>query len=84
MINSQDHYVAWCSLITELDEAGEHLQSLIDSLVRDGRMDDDDFAVQLGHVYAHLNRVWHSRNREEVDNEQLPPSSFPTDLEPVG
>lgn len=87
MINARDHYVAWAMLVTELDEAREHLQDLIDTLARDGRCDDeDDFSARLGHVYAHLNRAWHSRDlTSELTQEQHAAfAQFPKDLEPVG
>jgi hypothetical protein len=49
-------------------------------------MDDATFAVHLGHVYAHLNRVWHSRNSAAEISDDLRDkySQFPIDLKPVG
>jgi hypothetical protein len=86
MINQKEHFVAWALLITELDDAKEHLESLTKKMVQDGVIDDTEFAVDLGHVYAHLNRVWHSRSQEsEITEEQWPIfSQFPKDLKPVG
>jgi hypothetical protein len=60
MINNKDNPVAWALLVTELDEAREHLESLTNEMVKAGTIEDTEFAVQLGHIYAHLNRVWHS------------------------
>jgi len=48
--------------------------------------DEAHFAVDLGHVYAHLNRAWHARNQpSEMTSEQRDAfSEFPRDLKPVG
>ena len=86
MINEKEHYAAWALLLMELDEAHEHLESLIKKMHQDGAIQDTEFAVELGHVYAHLNRVWHSRSQEsEITEKQWPKfSQFPKDLDPVG
>jgi hypothetical protein len=86
MINARDNDVAWAMFITELDEAREHLTDLIDGLVKAGEGNDVDLSIHLGHVYAHLNRAWHSRNQDhEISEEQWPRfSQFPKDVEPVG
>jgi hypothetical protein len=86
MINEKEHYVAWALLLMELDEAQEHLESLIKKMHQGGTIEDAEFAAELGHVYAHLNRVWHSRSQEsEITEEQWPVfSQFPKDLNPVG
>ena len=86
MINAKEHYVAWAGLITELDEAREHLEKLTNDINSQGLIDESEFAVYLGHVFAHLNRAWHSRNQaSEITEEQwVPFSQFPTDLQPVG
>ena len=86
MINREENYVMWALLMMDLDEAREHLEKLANQMNQAGAIDDKEFAVQLGHVYAHLNRVWHSRNQpEEITDEQWPVySQFPKDLEPVG
>lgn len=86
MISASQDDVAWTSLVSELDEAKEHLEKLVDEMVKQGRMDDDEFAVQMGHVYAHLNRAWHSRNQTgEITQEPWDTySDFPKDLRTVG
>lgn len=86
MITAQQDYVAWAGLVTELSEAQEHLAALIESMVKEGCVEDADFAVQLGHVFAHLNRAWNRRNQtEEVSEAQWERySDFPKDLKPVG
>jgi hypothetical protein len=86
MINANENYVAWTLLIDQLDEAREHLEKLTNELHSAGRMDESELAVHLGHVYAHLNRAWHARDRPEgiKDDEWSHASQFPRDLEPVG
>ncbi|MCC6695915.1 MAG: hypothetical protein IT365_09840 [Candidatus Hydrogenedentes bacterium] len=86
MISQDDNPVAWALLLYELDEAREHLGKLIDELSRAGSIEDSTFAVDLGHIYAHLNRVWHARDQShEMSEEQRHKfSQFPTDLDPVG
>ena len=86
MINNKDNPVAWALLVTELDEAREHLESLTNEMVKAGTIEDTEFAVQLGHIYAHLNRVWHSRSKpDEIEEKQWTIySQFPKDLNPVG
>ncbi len=86
MINYTDHPVALALLLTELEEAKEHLEKLIQDMGNRGRMDDAEFAVYLGHVYAHLNRVWHARDlaTEIPDDQRDMYSRFPSDLTPVG
>jgi len=86
MINSTDSYVAWALLVDELDEAREHLQGLIDRMATSGAIDEEEFGVDLGHVYAHLNRAWHARGQDgEISAEQwIQFSTFPKDLDPVG
>jgi len=54
MISNADHPVEWAMLVTELDDAREHLESLIDEMAASGAIDEIDYAVQLGHVCAHL------------------------------
>lgn len=86
MINQNDHPVAWALLLYELDEAREHLSQLIDEMSRAGSIEDSTIAADLGHIYAHLNRIWHARNQDhEISEEQRHTfSQFPTDLDPVG
>ncbi len=86
MINSSENPVSFALLLTELDEARAHLEELICKMNESGAVDDPELAVCLGHIYAHLNRAWHSRNLDgEKSEEQWPVlSRFPKDLDPVG
>lgn len=86
MINNNENPVAWAMLLIELDEAREHLEALVAEMKQAGTMEDSEFAVYLGHVYAHLNRVWHKRNQDVDTTEEqwLVFSQFPKDIDPVG
>jgi hypothetical protein len=88
MLNYRDHPVAWAMLMYELDDASEHLESLINQMQVAGAIDEEDFAVQLGHVFAHLNRAWNGRDDEtladQTQEEHELRSRFPPDLHPGG
>jgi hypothetical protein len=88
MLSHDEHPVAWAMLMYELADAYEHLGDLLAQMKATGRIDEPDFAVQLGHVFAHLSRAWHSRNETRLDEQTAEQhtarSQFPTDLSPVG
>lgn len=87
MINSKDNPVAWALLVQGIADTQGHLASLAEQMSRDGVIEDEDFVVQVGHVYAHLNRAWNARNHtgEEMTDEQWDAfGKFPRDIEPVG
>ena len=75
-------------LMYELSDAHEHLGELIAQMNAEGGIDEPDFAVYLGHVYAHLNRAWHGRNDPNLDQlsdeKFIERNQFPTDLKPIG
>lgn len=86
MINGSDHPVAWGLLLYEIDDVRAHLESLANKMSEAGRIDEEDFAVNIRRAYAHLNRIWHSRNdgREAIPDEDLDRySQLPADLDPV-
>jgi hypothetical protein len=85
-MNRDAQPVEWASFLDELDDAREHLAELVQSLQDAGSFDEAELRVNLGHVYAHLNRAWHSRAHSGEITEALWPkfSRFPNDLEPVG
>ena len=77
-------------LMYELSDASEHLSDLIAHL-SGGKspIDEEDLAVQIGHIYAHLNRAWNGRNdphgmTNPTDEQRAVLTSFPIDLEPCG
>ena len=86
MINSKDNQVEWASLMYELEDAREHLESLVNQMPEKGIIDEVDYSVDLGHVFAHLNRAWNTRHlKQQIPKEQWAEySGFPNDLEPVG
>ena len=87
MINAKDNPVVWALLVQAIIDAQEHLDELAKQMAADGRIDDEDFAVQIGHSYAHINRAWNGRNEpsEDVTGPQWEAfSKFPTDIEPLG
>jgi hypothetical protein len=50
---------------------------------------EEDFGVQIGHIFAHLNRAWNGRNdpqgmKNPTDEQRSVLTSFPIDLEPCG
>ncbi len=85
MINSKDNPLEWGQLMSELEDAHEHLGDLIKEMQGDGKIDVESYAVDIAHVYAHLNRAWNSREFEgELSEEQWEKCrSFPNDLEPI-
>jgi hypothetical protein len=88
MLSQEDHPVAWAMLLYELADAHEHLGALIAPMQAAGGADEAEFAVHLGHVYAHLNRAWHGRCDPNLDavpgDQQAVRSQYPTDLPPDG
>ena len=85
MINVRDHPVGWGQLMDNLEDAHEHLGKLITEMQADPKYGDPEFAVDLGHVVAHLNRAWFCRNYSEnlTDAEWEVARGFPKDLEPI-
>jgi len=85
MINRSDNPVEWTLLVDELTEASEHLTSAISQITTDPAYDESALAVHLGHVMAHLNRAWASRNisRELTDSEWEQFREYQPDLRPI-
>lgn len=85
MINSKENPVAWAQLLSELEAAHEHLGSLVSEMARDGQIDVESYAVDIAHIYAHLNRAWNTRNitGRVTEYQWEEGRSFPPDLEPL-
>ncbi len=85
MINRKNNPVGWALLLDELTDAHEHLGDLLKEISRDPDYSEGNLRIDLGHVYAHLNRAWFRR----AVPEDFPMSKwdtatrFPGDLEPV-
>lgn len=86
MINGKDNPVEWAMMAYELEDAIEHLKEISNLFEPEGEVDEVEFSVYLGHVYAHLNRIWNSRNHVgEVDQTLHDKFNlFPADIEPCG
>ena len=85
MINNKENPIAWAQLMFELRDAHEHLGQLISDMDRDERIDIESYTIDLGHIYAHLNRAWNTREiKDEVSEAQWELGrAYPTDLEPI-
>ena len=59
---------------------------MLNEMVDSNEFDETEFSIQLGHVCAHLNRAWNTRNldRQITEEEWEAYSKFRTDLKPVG
>lgn len=69
----------------ELDDAQEHLTALISEMNVADDFHEIDLRIKLGHVFSHLNRAWHRRDKAKGLNEEewLEAARFPSDLDPV-
>ena len=85
MIDLKSNPSEWATFLYELEDAKEHLKSLIADLNAKGEIDESDFKIELSHIYSHLNRSWHIRDRKTDfnSNESKPLSLFPKDINPM-
>lgn len=85
MINRSDNPLGWMMLITELEDAHEHLGKLIQEISTQSEYSEPELRIDLGHVYAHLNRAWQRRLVAEdfSDAEWVAAAIFPSDIKPV-
>lgn len=85
MINQKDHPLAWCMLMDDLEDAHEHLGNLIKDITAGPDYGEPELRIDLGHVYAHLNRAWRRRTMTEDfdDGEWETAGAFPEDLDPI-
>lgn len=84
MIDKKLQPVEWSEFMYELEDALEHLGNLIKDVEQVSDYDDSALRVDLGHVYAHLNRAWRRSAGALADNDREWASQFPDDLLPVG
>ncbi len=86
MINLQNNPKEWATLMYELEDAKEHLEDLINTMNSQENIDEVNYEINLGHIFAHLNRAWNSRNTigEYTDKTRSIISAFPKDIEPCG
>lgn len=78
--------VGWDLMLHQLQDAAEHLSTLIQRMGDSGLIDEEDFGIDLGHIYGHLNRAWNGRGfKEGIDEASWAScSEFPSDLGHVG
>ena len=53
------------SILSNLLEAKEELNELIEEVGKDTDIDFDGYYVQMQHIYHHLNTAWNSRKESE-------------------
>jgi hypothetical protein len=85
MITKDNSPIGWAMLMYELEDAKEHLASLIEKINSTPDYDEANLRIDLGHIYSHLNRAWHRRVIEEdlTDDEWVAAGQFPDDLSPI-
>lgn len=84
MIDKKLQPVEWAAFMCELEDAQEHLGNLIKDVEKDLGYGEPELRIDLGHVFAHLNRAWRRSARDLNDAEWDWASKFPDDLTPVG
>jgi hypothetical protein len=86
MINFKENPVEWALLLYELGDLKEHVESLLNQMSSEGIIEFEDYETQIGHLYAHLNRSWNSRNAtsEEAEKKFNEFTEFPKDIETCG
>jgi len=83
MIDKKLQPVEWAAFMYELEDAREHLEKLIKDVENIPNYGEPELRIDLGHVFAHLNRAWRGgRHVDDADWESA--SQFPDDLMPVG
>ena len=85
MISKESTPAAWATLMYELEDAQAHLTTLISEMSSEADYGEVHLRIDLGHVFAHLNRAWRLRDlTEDLDKEQWQRASqFPMDLDPI-
>ena len=86
MINEKDNPVEWALMCYQFEEVVEHLQNLSNEIVPNAEINEEEFNVQMGHIYSHLNRIWNSRNHiGEISDENFEEySKLPKDIKLYG
>jgi hypothetical protein len=85
MINRIHDIVGWDMFVQELQDAHEHLGTLLKDMQANTDYGEPELRIDLGHVYAHLNRAWRRRlvSSDFTDAEWEAAGAFPQDIEPV-
>ena len=85
MINRDSNPVGWTLLVSELEDAREHLGVMLQDMSSAEDYSEEEFRIDLGHVYAHINRAWRRRLVAEDlnDDEWEQAREFPDDIDPI-
>ena len=85
MINREGNPMGWSFFLDDLADAQEHLGTLLKEIAENADYSEVELRIDLGHVYAHLNRAWYRRNVPEdfPESDWDIASAFPADIEPV-
>ena len=89
MLNPQTDPIEYSRFMFELTDASEHLEKLISDIEGNSEYSDTELSIDMGHIFAHLNRAWNTRNRDDsnpvdIKAEHDSISEFPLDLKPIG
>jgi hypothetical protein len=84
MIDKKLQSVEWASFMYELEDARDHLEKLIKDVENVPHYGEVELRIDLGHVFAHLNRAWQRSKRYLTDVDWQSASQFPDDLTPIG
>jgi hypothetical protein len=63
-------------VLFHLREAAEQLNETIQSLASDGDYDTEEFQVEMGHLYQHLNTAWNGRDQSDEQFEKCTDEDF--------
>lgn len=85
MIDKESNPIEWAMFMYELEDASEHLTTLIDKLSTSPNFSEDELKIHIAHIYSHLNRAWHFRNTtaQPTELQTYTAGKFPTDIEPI-
>lgn len=86
MVDKNLDPVSFSILLDNLSDAKEHIGDLIKSVQNTEDYSEVELAIELGHVYAHMNRAWNNRDLtdDSLEFDWDKASDFPKDIRPVG
>ena len=64
------------SLLFNLHEAQEHIDSIVKHLQYDDAYDEGNLAVDMQHLYHHINFAWNTRNESEQATDECSDENF--------
>ena len=63
-------------VLFHLREAAEQLNETIQSLASGGEYGAEEFQVEMGHLYHHLNRAWNGRDQTDEQFQKCTDEDF--------